>query len=213
MPTSSRQTLVDQAAVNARHPECRQTLRADGIVAHTQIAGSVPPRGLHQPRCRDDRPAAADCIRDTRRQHRPGDQRINRADHECLRNRPDSHHHLQQLRRRNRAYLADHQLTDRIRAIVARDDHDPQRIKPDPCRVRAAVAILNADNSECSLVGGSTSDVFAGLLRRSARYRLRKQSGQSAGPCRRPGHCGHGISRGDHSGSHPLKTSQTVNPS
>jgi hypothetical protein len=30
------------------------------------------------------------------------------------------------------AYLADHRLTSYIRAIVARDDHDPDRMKPDP---------------------------------------------------------------------------------
>jgi beta-phosphoglucomutase-like phosphatase (HAD superfamily) len=62
------------------------------------------------------------------------------------------------------AYLADHRLTGYIRAIVARDDHDPERMKPDPYRVREAVAILDADNTECTLIGDSTSDVFAGLL-------------------------------------------------
>jgi len=62
------------------------------------------------------------------------------------------------------AYLADHRLTGYIRAIVARDDHDPERMKPDPYRVREAVAILDADNTECVMVGDSTTDVFAGLL-------------------------------------------------
>jgi beta-phosphoglucomutase-like phosphatase (HAD superfamily) len=63
------------------------------------------------------------------------------------------------------AYLADHGLTGYIRAIVARDDHDPERMKPDPYRVREAVAILDADNTECAMIGDSTTtDVFAGLL-------------------------------------------------
>jgi phosphoglycolate phosphatase len=62
------------------------------------------------------------------------------------------------------AYLADHRLTRYIRAVVARDDHDPNRMKPDPYRVRAAVGILDADNTECTLVGDSTADVLAGLL-------------------------------------------------
>jgi beta-phosphoglucomutase-like phosphatase (HAD superfamily) len=46
-------------------------------------------------------------------------------------------------------YLADHQLTRYIRAIVARDDHDTGRMKPDPYLIRAAVRILDADNVEC----------------------------------------------------------------
>ena len=62
------------------------------------------------------------------------------------------------------AYLADHRLTGYIRAIVARDDHDPDRMKPDPYRVRAAVRILDADNTDCTLIGDTTADVFAGLL-------------------------------------------------
>jgi beta-phosphoglucomutase-like phosphatase (HAD superfamily) len=62
------------------------------------------------------------------------------------------------------AYLADHRLTRHIRAIVACDDHDPDRMKPDPYRVRAAVGLLDADNHECVLIGDTTADVFAGLL-------------------------------------------------
>ena len=62
------------------------------------------------------------------------------------------------------AYLADHRLTGYIRAIVARDDHDPERMKPSPYRVREAVGLLDADNAECAFIGDSTSDVFAGLL-------------------------------------------------
>jgi phosphoglycolate phosphatase-like HAD superfamily hydrolase len=62
------------------------------------------------------------------------------------------------------AYLADHLLTGHIRAIVARDDHDPERMKPSPYRVREAVALLDADNAECTFVGDTTSDVLAGHL-------------------------------------------------
>ena len=59
------------------------------------------------------------------------------------------------------AYLADHRLDGYIRAIVARDDHDPERMKPGPYRVREAVGLLDA---ECVLVGDSTTDVLAGHL-------------------------------------------------
>jgi phosphoglycolate phosphatase-like HAD superfamily hydrolase len=62
------------------------------------------------------------------------------------------------------AYLSDHRLTGYIRAIVARDDHDPERMKPSTYRVREAVGLLDADNAECVFVGDTTSDVFAGLL-------------------------------------------------
>jgi phosphoglycolate phosphatase-like HAD superfamily hydrolase len=62
------------------------------------------------------------------------------------------------------AYLSDHQLASYVKAIFARDDHDPERMKPDPYRVRAAVGILDADGADCVLVGDSTTDVFAGLL-------------------------------------------------
>jgi hypothetical protein len=62
------------------------------------------------------------------------------------------------------AYLADHRLIGYIRAIRARDDHDPDRMKPDPYSVRAAVGIVDADNHECALIGDTTADVFAGLL-------------------------------------------------
>jgi len=37
-------------------------------------------------------------------------------------------------------------------------------MKPDPYQVRAAVRMLDADNTECIMIGDSTSDVFAGLL-------------------------------------------------
>ena len=62
------------------------------------------------------------------------------------------------------AYLADHRLDGYIRAIVARDDHDPERMKPSPYRVRKAVSLLDAEHSECALVGDSTTDVLAGHL-------------------------------------------------
>ena len=62
------------------------------------------------------------------------------------------------------AYLDDHRLTGYIKGIVARDDHDPERMKPDPYRVRQAVGILGAENTECTLVGDSLADVMAGHL-------------------------------------------------
>jgi hypothetical protein len=51
-----------------------------------------------------------------------------------------------------------------IRVRFARDDDDPERMKPDPYRVRQAVSILQADNSECTLIGVTTGDVMAGHL-------------------------------------------------
>jgi len=37
-------------------------------------------------------------------------------------------------------------------------------MKPSPYRVREAVSLLDAEHSECVLVGDSTTDVLAGLL-------------------------------------------------
>jgi phosphoglycolate phosphatase len=37
-------------------------------------------------------------------------------------------------------------------------------MKPDPYRVRQAVAILGAENTECTLVGDTLADVMAGHL-------------------------------------------------
>ena len=62
------------------------------------------------------------------------------------------------------AYLADHRLTDYIRAVVARDDHDPERMKPSPYRVREAVGMLGGEGGECAFIGDSPSDVLAGHL-------------------------------------------------
>jgi hypothetical protein len=35
-----------------------------------------------------------------------------------------------------------------VAGIVARDDHDPERMKPSPYRVREAVGLLDADLAE-----------------------------------------------------------------
>jgi predicted HAD superfamily phosphohydrolase YqeG len=40
-------------------------------------------------------------------------------------------------------------------------------MKPSPCRVREAVGLLDAEHSECVLVGDSTTDVLAGRAGRS----------------------------------------------
>ena len=60
-------------------------------------------------------------------------------------------------------YLADHLLSDYIRAVFGRDD-DPALMKPSPYRVREAVSSLGADPHECAFVGDSDSDVLAGRL-------------------------------------------------
>jgi beta-phosphoglucomutase-like phosphatase (HAD superfamily) len=62
------------------------------------------------------------------------------------------------------AYLADHRLTDYIKEVVARDDHDQDRMKPSPYRVREAVNLLGAELDECAFVGDSPNDVLAGHL-------------------------------------------------
>jgi phosphoglycolate phosphatase-like HAD superfamily hydrolase len=62
------------------------------------------------------------------------------------------------------AYLSDHQLANYVTAIFARDDHDAERMKPDPYRIRAAISILGTEGSECVMIGDSTTDVLAGIL-------------------------------------------------
>jgi HAD superfamily hydrolase (TIGR01509 family) len=60
-------------------------------------------------------------------------------------------------------YLADHRLSEYIRAVLGRDD-DPALMKPSPYRVREAVGSLGADPHECAFVGDSPTDVLAGKL-------------------------------------------------
>ena len=62
------------------------------------------------------------------------------------------------------AYLTDHRLTDYIKAVVARDDHDQDRMKPSPYRVREAVGMLGGEVGECAFVGDTPTDVLAGHL-------------------------------------------------
>jgi beta-phosphoglucomutase-like phosphatase (HAD superfamily) len=61
-------------------------------------------------------------------------------------------------------YLADHRLTGYIKAVVARDDHDQDRMKPSPYRVREAVRMLGGEVGECAFIGDTPSDVLAGHL-------------------------------------------------
>jgi len=62
------------------------------------------------------------------------------------------------------AYLTDHRLTDYIKAVVARDDHDQDRMKPSPYRVREAVGMLGGEVGECAFIGDTPTDVLAGHL-------------------------------------------------
>jgi N-acetyl-D-muramate 6-phosphate phosphatase len=62
------------------------------------------------------------------------------------------------------AYLTHHRLADYIKAVVARDDHDQDRMKPSPYRVREAVGMLGGDVGECASIGDTPSDVLAGHL-------------------------------------------------
>lgn len=59
------------------------------------------------------------------------------------------------------AYLAAHDLTRYVAAVLGRDEPDPTRMKPDPYRVRQAIESLWADPAQCVLIGDSTSDVVA----------------------------------------------------
>jgi phosphoglycolate phosphatase-like HAD superfamily hydrolase len=55
-------------------------------------------------------------------------------------------------------------LTGYVRAVIGRDGHDPDLMKPSPYRVRAAVGMLDAEPDECAFVGDSATDVLAGRL-------------------------------------------------
>jgi beta-phosphoglucomutase-like phosphatase (HAD superfamily) len=61
-------------------------------------------------------------------------------------------------------YPTDHRLTDYIKAVVARDDHDQDRMKPSPYRVREAVGMLGGEVEECAFIGDTPTDVLAGHL-------------------------------------------------
>jgi phosphoglycolate phosphatase len=62
------------------------------------------------------------------------------------------------------SYLARHGLDDRISLVVARTDHDPALLKPSPHLITQAIHALNAEPSECTLVGDSVTDVQASRL-------------------------------------------------
>jgi HAD superfamily hydrolase (TIGR01549 family) len=57
------------------------------------------------------------------------------------------------------AYLARHGLDDRIGLVVARTHHDPALLKPSPHLITRAVDSLDAEPSECALVGDSVTDI------------------------------------------------------
>lgn len=60
------------------------------------------------------------------------------------------------------AYLGSHELAGDITAIVGRDDCDPAHLKPSPYLVLKALRQLDAQPSDCALVGDSPSDITAG---------------------------------------------------
>lgn len=61
------------------------------------------------------------------------------------------------------AYLEAHGLAQHIGLVIGREP-DPDRMKPSPYGVRAAVGILDTTGDQCAFVGDSPSDVLAGLL-------------------------------------------------
>jgi len=62
------------------------------------------------------------------------------------------------------AYLARHGLDDRISLVVARTSHDPALLKPSPHLITQAVAALDAEPGECTLLGDSVTDVQGARL-------------------------------------------------
>jgi hypothetical protein len=62
------------------------------------------------------------------------------------------------------AYLVQHHLDAHVGKIIGRDDPDPALMKPSPYRVRIAVGSLRAEPGDRVFIGGTVTDVLAGLL-------------------------------------------------
>jgi len=62
------------------------------------------------------------------------------------------------------SYFARHGLDDRIGLVVARTNHDPALLKPNPHLISQTARALNAESRECTLVGDSVTDVQAARL-------------------------------------------------
>ncbi|EEP71029.1 HAD-superfamily hydrolase [Micromonospora sp. ATCC 39149] len=60
-----------------------------------------------------------------------------------------------------RAYLSARRLTAYVHPVIGRPEAAPERMKPDPFSVLAAVRELGAEPAECVLVGDSVSDIEA----------------------------------------------------
>jgi HAD superfamily hydrolase (TIGR01509 family) len=56
-------------------------------------------------------------------------------------------------------YLDAHRLNRYVHPVIGRPYADPGRMKPNPAPILAAVADLDADPTECVLIGDSVSDV------------------------------------------------------
>ncbi|MER5607525.1 HAD-IA family hydrolase [Micromonospora tulbaghiae] len=59
------------------------------------------------------------------------------------------------------AYLSARRLTSYVHPVIGRPEAAPERMKPDPFPVLAAVRELGAQPAECVLVGDSVSDIEA----------------------------------------------------
>lgn len=59
------------------------------------------------------------------------------------------------------AYLSTRRLTSYVYPVIGRPEAAPERMKPDPFPVLAAVRELGAEPAECVLVGDSVSDIEA----------------------------------------------------
>lgn len=60
-----------------------------------------------------------------------------------------------------RMYLETRRLTPYVRPVIGRPEAAPERMKPDPYPVLAALRELGAEPKECVLVGDSVSDIEA----------------------------------------------------
>jgi HAD superfamily hydrolase (TIGR01662 family) len=60
-----------------------------------------------------------------------------------------------------RSFLTVHELAEQVRRISARTTSDPDRLKPHPALLDAAVKALGTSPGQCVMVGDSAADVLA----------------------------------------------------
>jgi beta-phosphoglucomutase-like phosphatase (HAD superfamily) len=78
-------------------------------------------------------------------------------------------------------YLQAHELSDYITAVIGRPYGEPERMKPQPDIVRAAVESLGVTARSCVLVGDSSSDMTAAIAAGVVPIGYVKAPGRAAG--------------------------------